>query len=116
MAWGHVAPTLTTGCTDVTRGRFAHPEDDRAITLREAALLQTFPPSYQFTGNDSEVAIQIGNAVPVQLISALAPAFKSLIGFVSEGSVPEPEVGRRFANCMSMALASGSLAKRESPE
>jgi hypothetical protein len=43
MSWGKVAPTLTTGCTDVTRGRFGHPRDDRAITLREAALLQTFP-------------------------------------------------------------------------
>jgi DNA (cytosine-5)-methyltransferase 1 len=90
MAWDNVAPTLTTGCTDVTRGRFAHPEDDRAITLREAALLQTFPPSYQFTGNSSEIAIQIGNAVPVRLISALAPAFKSLIASVPNGRVPAP--------------------------
>ena len=43
MSWDDVAPTLTTGCTDVTRGRFAHPEADRAITPREAALIQTFP-------------------------------------------------------------------------
>ncbi len=42
MKWEDVAPTLTTGCTDLTKGRFAHPEDDRAITLREAARLQTF--------------------------------------------------------------------------
>jgi DNA (cytosine-5)-methyltransferase 1 len=79
MSWGRVAPTLTTGCTDVTRGRFAHPEDDRAITLREAALLQTFPMAYQFSGNASEISTQIGNAVPVRLISSLAPALKRII-------------------------------------
>jgi len=76
MAWGDVAPTLTTGCTDVTRGRFAHPEDDRAITLREAALLQTFPHSYRFRGSGSDVAMQIGNAVPVRLVENLADCFR----------------------------------------
>jgi len=79
MAWDDVAPTLTTGCTDVTRGRFAHPEDDRAITLREAALLQTFPTSYQFSGNASQIATQIGNAVPVGLVLSLSPTLKSII-------------------------------------
>ena len=79
MKWDDVAPTLTTGCTDVTRGRFAHPEHDRAITLREAALLQTFAVSYRFKGNASEIATQIGNAVPVSLISNLAPALHSLL-------------------------------------
>lgn len=72
MSWDGVAPTLTTGCTDVTRGRFAHPEDDRAITLREAARLQTFDDSYRFEGNFGEIAIQIGNAVPVRLIEEIA--------------------------------------------
>jgi len=76
MAWNDVAPTLTTGCTDITRGRFAHPEDDRAITLREAALLQTFPKDYRFVGNGSEIARQIGNAVPVRLVENLADCFK----------------------------------------
>lgn len=71
MCWEDVAPTLTTGCTDITRGRFAHPEDDRAITLREAATLQTFPGTYQFIGNSSQIATQIGNAVPVRLVEAL---------------------------------------------
>ncbi|MGU3465570.1 DNA cytosine methyltransferase [Methylobacterium sp. C33D] len=74
MAWDDVAPTLTTGCTDVTRGRFAHPEQDRAITLREAALLQTFPPKYVFHGAYKEITTQIGNAVPVTMVAAMVPA------------------------------------------
>lgn len=76
MAWLEVAPTLTTGCTDITRGRYAHPRDDRAITLREAALLQTFPGKYKFHGNSSQIAIQIGNAVPVRLIEAFGPMMR----------------------------------------
>lgn len=72
MAWHNVAPTLTTGCTDVTRGRFIHPVDDRAISLREAARLQTFPDNFQFCGCPQAIARQIGNAVPVELVKALA--------------------------------------------
>ena len=79
MAWDDVSPTLTTGCTDVTRGRFAHPEDNRAITLREAALLQTFPKDYRFTGSPKVIAQQIGNAVPYALIKALIPTFRRAI-------------------------------------
>ena len=79
MAWDGVAPTLTTGCTDLTRGRFGHPRDDRAVTLREAARLQTFPDDYRFLGNSKEIATQIGNAVPVRLIEQLAPTLKSLL-------------------------------------
>lgn len=86
MKWDDVAPTLTTGCTDLTRGRFAHPEDNRAITLREAAALQTFPDSFQFEGSPSEIAAQIGNAVPVAMVENLAPIFRSAIRMVERGS------------------------------
>ena len=79
MSWDDVAPTLTTGCTDVTRGRFAHPEADRAITPREAALLQTFPPHYKFEGSHKVVAQQIGNALPFALLRALAPTLRASI-------------------------------------
>ena len=79
MKWNDVAPTLTTGCTDVTKGRFAHPEQDRAITLREAAIFQGFPKSYKFSGSSNSIARQIGNAVPVGLISGLAPLMKKMI-------------------------------------
>lgn len=79
MSWQSVAPTLTTGCTDLTRGRFAHPEQDRAITLREAARIQTFPDTYLFAGNDKQIATQVGNAVPPAMIRALSRAFKSAL-------------------------------------
>ncbi|WP_346897539.1 DNA cytosine methyltransferase [uncultured Roseibium sp.] len=68
LSWSEVAPTLTTGCTDITRGRFAHPEQDRAITLREAARLQSFPDRYKFIGNVQQIATQIGNAVPMKMM------------------------------------------------
>lgn len=79
MSWDDVAPTLTTGCTDVTRGRYAHPRDDRAITLREAALLQTFPSTYRFAGRHGAISRQIGNAVPVRLVEALARGLRGHI-------------------------------------
>jgi DNA (cytosine-5)-methyltransferase 1 len=79
MSWDDVAPTLTTGCTDVTRGRFAHPEADRAITPREAALIQTFPSGYKFEGTMRAVATQIGNALPFTLLRALTPVFREAL-------------------------------------
>ncbi|MBD2026059.1 DNA cytosine methyltransferase [Leptolyngbya sp. FACHB-711] len=74
MAWDDVAPTITSGCNNPSRGRFLHPEEDRAITLREAALLQTFPQSYQFCFDRGKehVACQIGNAFPPDMIRPIA--------------------------------------------
>lgn len=79
MKWDEIAPTLTTGCTDVTKGRFAHPEHNRAITLREAARLQTFPDKYVFYGSARDVAKQIGNAVPIRLVEELALTLRAAI-------------------------------------
>ncbi|NTI50966.1 DNA cytosine methyltransferase [Agrobacterium rhizogenes] len=79
MAWQSVAPTLTTGCTDLTRGRFGHPNQDRAITMREAARLQTFPDEYEFVGEPAQVSRQIGNAVPPTMIEAFVPAFEAAL-------------------------------------
>lgn len=66
MAWDDVAPTITTGCVNPSKGRFLHPEEDRAITLREAALLQSFPPDYNFSLKRGKypAATMIGNALP----------------------------------------------------
>lgn len=83
MKWDDVAPTLTTGCNDVSRGRFAHPEADRAITPREAALLQSFPRNYKFEGTKTQIIVQIGNAVPVRLMGAFIPTIKEAIGNVN---------------------------------
>lgn len=66
MAWRRPAPTVTGGCINPSKGRFVHPAQDRAITLREAALLQGFPGSYRFemSGGRYAVAQMIGNAFP----------------------------------------------------
>ncbi len=72
MKWDDVAPTLTTRCTTPACGRFLHPEEDRPITLREAAALQTFPLNYLFKGRVMAVQAQIGNAVPPKLAQAIA--------------------------------------------
>jgi DNA (cytosine-5)-methyltransferase 1 len=64
MSWDRLAPTLTSGCTNITKGRFAHPDQDRAITLREAMLLQSFPMNTELRGGYEQMALQIGNAIP----------------------------------------------------
>lgn len=64
MAWDEVAPTITARFDSFTRGKFGHPEQPRSISLREGALLQTFPSDFLFSGNKVDMARQIGNAVP----------------------------------------------------
>ena len=64
MAWDDVAPTITARFDSFTRGKFGHPVQDRTISLREGALLQTFPMDFEFSGNKVDIARQIGNAVP----------------------------------------------------
>lgn len=71
MAWDDVAPTITARFDSFTRGMFGHPEQDRSISLREGALLQTFPIDFSFCGNKVEIARQIGNAVPVKMAKAI---------------------------------------------
>ena len=70
MAWDEPAPTITTGCFNPSKGRFLHPEEDRAITMREAALLQSFPKSYKLPAalGKVKVAMLIGNALPPEFI------------------------------------------------
>lgn len=72
MKLDDVAPTLTTRCTTPACGRFLHPIENRAITLREAACLQTFPIDYEFKGGRMSIQSQIGNAVPPKLAEAIA--------------------------------------------
>ncbi|MCX6579298.1 MAG: DNA cytosine methyltransferase [Candidatus Aminicenantes bacterium] len=72
MEWDKPAPTITTQFYGFGTGRFGHPEQDRALSIREGALLQTFPKSYKFFDNRNSLSIKslgvhIGNAVPVRL-------------------------------------------------
>jgi len=78
MAWDEPAPTITGGCINPSKGRFLHPRADRAITLREAALLQTFPRSYRFSLERGRyrAALLIGNALPPEFIRRLAVSLK----------------------------------------
>lgn len=71
MSWDSPAPALTGRCHSISNGRYGHPEQDRAISLREAAALQSFPDGYVFFGFNKHIAQQIGNAVPVRLAEYL---------------------------------------------
>lgn len=70
MRWNDVSPTITGGCFNPSKGRFLHPTENRAITLREAALLQTFPRHYVFSLDRGKagVGLMIGNALPPEFI------------------------------------------------
>ena len=85
MKWDAPSPTLTTQCIGFGNGRFGHPEQDRAISLREAAILQSFPKNYKFIDPQgrymmAKLAKHIGNAVPVKLGQAIAKTVKAHIG------------------------------------
>lgn len=74
--------TITGGCMTYSKGRFGHPTQDRALSAREAARLQSFDDSYIFLGNRRELAKQIGNAVPVKLAEASGKYFQLILGEV----------------------------------
>jgi DNA (cytosine-5)-methyltransferase 1 len=81
LSWDAPSSVITTQCLGIGNGRFGHPEQDRAISIREAALLQSFPRSYDFWPKDKAVpqlhlARHIGNAVPVGLARVIARAIK----------------------------------------
>lgn len=76
LRWEQPATVITSGCTNVSRGRFVHPEQDRGLSLREAAALQGFPNEFIFKGKTNSISAQIGNAVPPPLAEALASALK----------------------------------------
>ncbi len=89
MLWDEPSPTMTTQCYGFGNGRFGHPEQHRAISLREAACLQTFPEDYSFTDPSanfytSRLGRQIGNAVPVTLGRVIAKSIKNHLETNSE--------------------------------
>ncbi|WP_300609876.1 DNA cytosine methyltransferase [Trebonia sp.] len=85
MEWDKVAPTITTQCFGYGNGRFGHPERDRAISLREAAMLQTFPRNYKFVPPGEPILFArlgrwIGNAVPVRVGEVIGEVLRSHVG------------------------------------
>ncbi len=81
MAWDDVAPTITGGCVNPSKGRFLHPRQDREITLREAALLQSFPDDYKFSLQRGRLAVaeMIGNALPPEFIRRHASEIRDVL-------------------------------------
>jgi len=89
MRWDEPSPTMTTQCTGIGNGRYGHPEQDRAISLREAALFQTFPKSYKFIHPSDEIVTSklarfIGNAVPVRAGEIIAKSIEKHMLEVNE--------------------------------
>lgn len=84
MSWDEPSPTITTQFYNYGTGRFGHPEQNRALTIREASILQTFPEDYKFVADEQEViltrvATHIGNAVPVKLGRIIGESIKKHI-------------------------------------
>lgn len=75
MHWDRPASGLTTRCISLSNGRFGHPEQDRAISVREAASIQTFADDFVFFGSLNSMARQIGNAVPVLIAEVFGQHF-----------------------------------------
>lgn len=93
MTWDDPSPTITAGCLTPSMGRFGHPESDRTISLREAAVLQTFPPSYVFATDFVEKAVRIvGNAFPCEMARLLGRSARNEIRRHIRRDVPESSV------------------------
>lgn len=89
MKWDAPAPTITTQCFGYGNGRFGHPEQDRAISLREASMLQGFPKQYSFLPDERNASFDklgrlIGNAVPVKLGEVIGELFSEHVAKVRE--------------------------------
>ena len=84
MSWNEVAPTMTSGCTTLSAGRFGHPEENRTISVREAALIQTFPKTYRFEAKIIEKACElVGNALPCKFAEIVSS--KCFVALKSQG-------------------------------
>src|SRR2546430_15672088 len=71
MCWDEHSPTITTHCNVPSSGRFVHPEQDRGITLREAARLQTIPDDFSLRRKASDLAVWIGNGMPTRMAESI---------------------------------------------
>ena len=87
LFWDKPSITITHYARNPASGRYTHPEQDRGLTAREAAILQSFPNGFEFTGKSDDIYRQIGEAVPPMLSSAIA--VKILIEFLSKEPTKE---------------------------
>ena len=78
------APTITGGCITFSKGRYGHPYQPRAITVREAARLQSFPDTYVFYGNRAQTALQVGNAIPPHLAEESGKYFLNILNILHQ--------------------------------
>ena len=85
------APTITGGCLCYSKGRYGHYSQDRAISIREAARLQTFPDDFVFSNSLTDSALQIGNAVPIDLVKASGEVFKMAIRSIKTSRLKKNE-------------------------
>lgn len=99
MEWSKPAPTMTTQCYGFGNGRFGHPEQDRAISLREAAIIQSFPKDYRFLENGEKASFSkfgtlIGNAVPPKLGEAIG---KTIVEHLERIQLGKPAIDGELA-------------------
>ena len=106
MRWDRPAPTLTCRCNSISNGRFAHPEQDRGMAVREAAALQTFPDDYVLCSPYMMYnAAHVGNAVPVLLAVALGRA-------LVDARQRRGRTSRAWASTSSLSKGLGSFGQR----
>ena len=90
MVWNDLAPTITTQFNNLGSGRFGHPVQHQALSLREGALLQSFPKEYKFIHPESPITVSriaayIGNAVPVQLATVIGESIQKHVKKYAKG-------------------------------
>ncbi|WP_374377254.1 DNA cytosine methyltransferase [Dongia sp.] len=108
LSWDQPSATITAGCTTLSKGRFGHPKEQRTISLREAALLQTFPANYKFDTEHMERACEIvGNALPCLFAEVIARQCRLAIAKQTK-SAPRQKPRAR----VSRAKAGKALAER----
>ena len=78
------APTITSGCTIISNWRYCHPTQNRGLSIREAARLQSFDDKFEFQGNMGEMSLQIGNAVPPKLAQASGKVIINYMGLYED--------------------------------
>jgi len=110
LAWDRPAITITHYARNPASGRFVHPEQNRGLTMREAARLQSFPDGFEFTGGFDDVFRQIGEAVPPSL--SLSVAASTLAAFKGEAQVDKEHLISEPVNDSFAGVIAGLKVRR----